>query len=404
MKPHHFVTYLSLLLLPLLLGCGMHEGIYLGVIGPETGDFSDFGLEAYSGAGQAVSAYSKARVTEDEIRYELVHYDTADDLALFESSFRRLVEVDGVAGIIVSDPRADRIDIACRLAGELQIAVFFTADPFDTAGQYSGNAYNLSVAYPRLIERAVRAATLRSIDGGLALVNAEDALYQRYKGYYTDALEAEVGITLLDMDLSLTEDDYSSAAYRMLGQGVEVVLVNGDGEDLLGLMTACNELTYSPIFVALEETLPRQLALAENGVLDRGVFVGGYTFLDDNVINAVFVDKFRGGKGQRPGAVAAAAYDAGRLIAQGINSANSGDHARVAAALSEETEYDGVAGVYRLDEAPLREYVMRTSPAVTGIELTLISEDEAVPFVPLSEESTEATEPEVIEIAEVSLE
>jgi len=404
MKLRHFVIYLSLLLLPLLLGCGMREGIYLGVIGPETGDFSDFGLEAYNGAGQAVSAYSKARVTEDDIRYELVHYDTADDLALFESSFRRLVEVDGVAGIIVSDPRADRIDIACRLASELQVAVFFTADPFDTSGQYDGNVYNLSVTYPRLIERAVRAATLRTIDGGLALVSAEDALYQRYKGYYTDALEAEVGITLLDMNLSLTEEDYSSAAYRMLGQGIEVVLVNSDGEDLLGLLTACNELTYSPIFVALEETLPRQLSLAENGVLERGFFVGGYTFLDDNVINAVFVDKFRGGKGHRPGAVAAAAYDAGRLVARGINSANSGDHVAVAAALAKETEYDGVAGIYRLGEAPLREYVMRTSPAVTGIELTLLSGDEPLPVIPFTEESTETSEPEVIELAEEPLE
>ncbi len=403
MKLRQFATYL-LLLLPLLVGCGMHEGIYLGVIGPETGDFSDFGLEAYNGAGQAIGAYSKARVTEDDIRYELIHYDTANDLALFESSFRRLVEVDGVAGIIVSDPRADRIDIACRLANELQVAVFFTADPFDTAGQYDGNVYNLSVAYPRLIERAVQTATLRTVDGELALVNAEDALYQRYKGYYTDALAVEAGITLLDMELSLTGDDYSSAAYRMLGRGVEVVLVNGDAKDLLGLMNACNELTYSPIFVALEETLPRQLSLAENGVLERGFFVGGYTTLNDNVINAVFVDKFRGGKGHRPGAVAAAAYDAGRLVARGINSADSGNHQQVATALAKETEYDGVAGTYRLGEAPLREYVMRTSPAVTGIELALVSEDEPLPVVVLADEMNEETVPEIVESVEEPLE
>jgi len=370
-----------------LLGCGRHEGAYLGVLGPETGDRSYYGLEGVHGAELLVNAFVKSRFTDSDVPLELIHYDTGGDLGRFESLFRRLVETDGVAAVIVSDPDPDAVRLAARLSDELGIAVFFvgcTSSDVQDASSDAGSTfvYNLCVGNRLLIPEAVTVAVDWARMDKVALVSGEDNPYPLYHDAFTRALDAS-GVDYLDLGLSLSGYDYASAAYRMLAEGVSGFILNGSTEDLLGLLKSCAELTYNPPFVALATAKPRRLELPEYYVLDQGYFVGGFSSESPNAKTTAFVETFRNNIGHVPGPIAAASYDAARIVLRAIIEADSAEAGPVAQAVAGFGTHSGVAGDYELGTPPEWVFVERTVPAATGVNVELAT---APPIPPVAEE------------------
>jgi ABC-type branched-subunit amino acid transport system substrate-binding protein len=355
-----------------LLGCGRHEGAYLGVLGPETGDRSYYGLEGVYGAELCVGAFAKARFTGSDVPLELIHYDTGGDLGRFEGLFRRLAETDGAAAVIVTDPDAETVRLAARLAEEIGIAVFFSADFTGASAEEGGSdfVYNLGVENRLLIPEAVKVAVEWALMDKIALVSGDDDLFRAYHDDFVRALDA-AGAEYYDLELSLSGYDYDSAAYRMLADGVSGVIVNGSPEDLLNVLKSCAELTYNPPFVALATAKPRRLELPEHYVLDQGYFVGGFSSQSPNAKTTAFVETFRNNIGHVPGPVAAASYDAARIVLRAITEADSAEAGPVARAVAGFGTYSGVAGDYELGAPPDWVFVERTVPAATGVNVEL---------------------------------
>ena len=364
---------------PLLGGCGYHEGAYLGVVGPETGEWSAYGLEGVQGAQLAVKSFSKARFTSDDLRLELLHYDTGGETARLQEHFRRLATVDGAAAIIVTSPSPEEVRLAARLADELGIAVFFTADAFAASSESgSPRVFNLTPEAGALVPEAVRIASAWSGGGPLALVSAQGALYGLYRERFRRALD-DARLPYLDLELSFDAFDYASAAYRMLADGCSGVILNGTSRDLVSLLASCAELTYNPPFVALASAKPSRLELPEHYVLDQGYFVGGFSPQAPNAKTTAFVETFRNHIGYVPGAAAAASYDAARIVLRGITEADSPRADAVARALSRIRTHDGVSGAYELERPPSSVFIERTRPAATGITVELVPAGPSVP-------------------------
>ncbi|MCX7022807.1 MAG: ABC transporter substrate-binding protein [bacterium] len=204
------------------------------------------------------------------------------------------------------------------------------------------------------------------------------------------ALDA-TGMEYLDLELSLSGYDYDSAAYRMLADGVSGIILNGSTEDLLGVLKACAELTYDPPFVALSTAKPRRLELPEYYVLDQGYFVGGFSSESPNAKTTVFVETFRNNIGHVPGPVAAASYDAARIVLRAIIEADSAEVGPVAQAIAGFGTHSGVAGDYELGTPPDWLFVERTVPAATGVNVELST---APPILPVVERTvSEAVQP-----------
>jgi ABC-type branched-subunit amino acid transport system substrate-binding protein len=368
-------------------GCGRHDGAYLGVVGPETGPYSYYGLEGVYGAKLAVDSFAKGRFTDSDLRYELIHYDTGGDLVRLEDDFRRLASTDGVAAIITTDPNPEAVRLCAALADELRIATFFCADTCHASGEVgSGYTYNLSVGSGVLVPEAVRVAADWLRMRKIALVSNSSPLHRLHREQFIECLEATPGITYLDIEISLGAYDYDSAAYRMLADDSDGVIVNGTTEDLVSVLTSCAELTYNPSFVALTTAKPRRLELPEYYVLDTGYFVGGFSPKSPNAKTTAFIETFRNNIGHVPGPVAAAAYDAARIVLRAITEANSTQAGPVAQAVAGFGTHDGVAGVYTFGEPPDWYFVEHTLPAATGVDVELAAVPPPRPIAGIEEE------------------
>jgi ABC-type branched-subunit amino acid transport system substrate-binding protein len=389
------VPLLCALIAVSLLGCGRHEGAYIGVLGPETGERSYYGLEGVHGAELLVNAFAKSRFTASDVPLELIHYDTGGDIERFERLFRRLAETDGAAAVIVTDPDPDTVRLAANLSDELGTAVFFTSDFAGASGDAASPlAYNLSVENRLLIPEAVEVAVGWAQMDKVALVSGEGNLFRVYHDEFARALDAvslTSGVQYLDLELSLSGYDYDSAAYRMLADGVSGAIVNGSTEDLLGLLKSCAELTYNPPFVALATAKPRRLELPDYYVLDQGYFVGGFSSESPNAKTTAFVETFRNNIGHVPGPVAAASYDAARIILRAITEADSAEAGPVAQAVAGFGTHSGVAGDYVLGTPPEWVFVERTVSAATGVNVEFAT---APPIpLPMEEAVSEADQP-----------
>jgi ABC-type branched-subunit amino acid transport system substrate-binding protein len=375
-----------------VLGCGRHEGAYLGVLGPESGDRSYYGLEGVHGAQLLVDAFAKASFTDSDVPLELVHYDTGGDIGRFEELFRRLAETDGAAAVIVTDPDAETVRLAARLADELGIAVFFTSDLEGASSEVgSSYAYDLTVGNRLLVPEAVAVAVEWSRMDTLALVTGDGDIYRLYRDDFLRALDAS-GVEYYDLELSLSGYDYDSAAYRILADGVSGVIVNGTTDDLLNVLKACAELTYNPPFVALSTAKPRRLELPEYYVLDQGYFVGGFSSESPNAKTTAFVESFRNNIGHVPGPVAAAGYDAARIVLRALVESNSAEAGAVARVVAGFGTHSGVAGDYTLGTPPDWVFVERTVPAATGINVELAATPPPLPL-PVNEAVPETEQP-----------
>ncbi|MCK4594136.1 amino acid ABC transporter substrate-binding protein, partial [bacterium] len=340
----------------------------------------------------AVGAFGKARFTDEDLRYEVLHYDTGGELGRLESHFRRLAETDRVAAIISTDPNPEAVRLVAELADELEITTFFVADALNaSSGVDSPYTYDLSVGGRILIPEVVRVATDYAPMRKIALVSGPGSLYRFNRDEFIRALDAAVGITYIDLEISLTAYDYDSAAYRMLADDIDGIILNGTEDDLVSLLTSCAELTYNPSFVALATAKPCRLELPEYYLLDNGYFVGGYSSESPNAKTTAFVETFRNRIGHIPGPVSAASYDAARIVLRAITAANSPHRGPVAQAIAGFGTHDGVAGGYCLDGQPEWVFIERTVPVATGVNVELAT----VPPPPVEEIAVTESEAEI---------
>ena len=260
-----------------------------------------------------------------------------------------------------------------------------------SSGVDSPYTYDLSVGGRILIPEVVRVATDYAPMRKIALVSGPGSLYRFNRDEFIRALDAAVGITYIDLEISLTAYDYDSAAYRMLADDIDGIILNGTEDDLVSLLTSCAELTYNPSFVALATAKPCRLELPEYYLLDNGYFVGGYSSESPNAKTTAFVETFRNRIGHIPGPVSAASYDAARIVLRAITAANSPHRGPVAQAIAGFGTHDGVAGGYCLDGQPEWVFIERTVPVATGVNVELAT----VPPPPVEEIAVTESEAEI---------
>jgi len=83
---------------------------------------------------------------------------------------------------------------------------------------------------------------------------------------------------------------------------------------------------------------------------EGGCFSNHYSKDDPNPVVRKFVETFQAKYNEVPDALAACAYDAVRIVAQAIKSANQADRAALRDALAQVKEFDGVTGKITIDE------------------------------------------------------
>ena len=86
------------------------------------------------------------------------------------------------------------------------------------------------------------------------------------------------------------------------------------------------------------------------GEVKGNFFSTHFSPLEDRAVVKRFVQNYRARNGKDPGAIAALSYDAAMLTFDAALRAGSADRQAITAQLAATTEYEGVTGVFSIDE------------------------------------------------------
>ncbi|HBH12320.1 MAG: Branched-chain amino binding protein LivK2 [Clostridiales bacterium 38_11] len=321
------------------------EVIKLGVIGPLTGDYSQYGVAVEEGAKLAAEEINAAGGI-DGAMVEIIAYDSKGDKTEGVNAYNRLRDQDGIVGLIggtfsgvtlaikeiavedgmpVLSPTATNLEVTLNAPNVFR-ACYTDPQQGSTAAIFAAEELG-----------ATKAAVLYNIEDpyseGLAVAFRDQfsstGTITNYEGYTKNDADFKSVLTKIqaqDPDV-LWLPDYIAKVGVILAQiqemGIEVVAMGGDGWDGI-------EIDYAD-------------------VAEGHYFVNHYAKTDPAEIVQNFISAYEAKWNKSPNALAALGYDSAKIMADAIQRAGTTESAAVVAALAA-TDMDGVAGHVTFDE------------------------------------------------------
>ncbi|MBV1756678.1 MAG: ABC transporter substrate-binding protein [Dethiosulfatibacter sp.] len=319
--------------------------IKLGVIGPLTGDYSQYGVAVEEGAKLAAEEINAAGGINGAM-VEIIAYDSKGDKTEGVNAYNRLRDQDGIVGLIggtfsgvtlaikeiaiedgmpVLSPTATNLEVTLNAPNVFR-ACYTDPQQGSTAAIFAADELG-----------ATKAAVLYNIEDpyseGLAVAFrdqfASTGTITNYEGYTKNDADFKSVLTKIqaqDPDV-LFLPDYIAKVGVILAQikemGIDVVAMGGDGWDGI-------EIDYADV--------------AEGHYL-----VNHYAKTDPAEIVQNFISAYEAKWSKSPNALAALGYDSTKIMADAILRAGTTESAAVVAALAA-TDMDGVAGHVTFDE------------------------------------------------------
>jgi len=321
------------------------EVIKLGVIGPLTGDYSQYGVAVEEGAKLAAEEINAAGGINGAM-IEIIAYDSKGDKTEGVNAYNRLRDQDGIVGLIggtfsgvtlaikeiavedgmpVLTPTATNLEVTLNAPNVFR-ACYTDPQQGSTAAIFSAEELG-----------AMKAAVLYNIEDpyseGLAVAFrdqfATTGTVTNYEGYTKNDADFKSVLTKIqaqDPDV-LFLPDYIAKVGIILAQvqemGMDVVCIGGDGWDGI-------EIDYADV--------------AEGHYL-----VNHYAKTDPAEIVQNFITAYETKWSKSPNALAALGYDSTKIMADAILRAGSTEAAAIVEALAA-ADMDGVAGHVTFDE------------------------------------------------------
>lgn len=319
--------------------------IKIGVIGPLTGDYSQYGVAVEEGAKLAAEEINAAGGVNGAM-VEIIAYDSKGDKTEGVNAYNRLRDQDGIVGLVggtfsgvtlaikeiavedgmpVLSPTATNLEVTLNAPNVFR-ACYTDPQQGSTAAIFAAQELG-----------ATKAAVLYNIEDpyseGLAVAFrdqfASTGTVTNYEGYTKNDADFKSVLTkiqALDPDV-IWLPDYIAKVGVILAQiqemGIEVIAMGGDGWDGI-------EYDYAD-------------------VAEGHYFVNHYAKTDPAEIVQSFITAYEAKWSKSPNALAALGYDSTKIMADAIKRAGTTESAAVVAALAA-TDMDGVAGHVTFDE------------------------------------------------------
>ncbi|MDP3386617.1 MAG: ABC transporter substrate-binding protein [Eubacteriales bacterium] len=319
--------------------------IKIGVIGPLTGDYSQYGVAVEEGAKLAAEEINAAGGINGAM-VEIIAYDSKGDKTEGVNAYNRLRDQDKIVGLVggtfsgvtlaikeiavedgmpVLTPTATNLEVTLNAPNVFR-ACYTDPQQGSTAAIFAAEELG-----------AKKAAVLYNIEDpyseGLAVAFrdqfATTGTITNYEGYTKNDADFKSVLTkiqALDPDV-IWLPDYIAKVGVILAQiqemGIEVIAMGGDGWDGI-------EYDYAD-------------------VAEGHYFVNHYAKTDPAEIVQDFIVAYEAKWSKSPNALAALGYDSTKIMADAIRRAGTTESAAVVTALAA-TDMDGVAGHVTFDE------------------------------------------------------
>ncbi|HTK82160.1 MAG TPA: ABC transporter substrate-binding protein [Bacteroidota bacterium] len=346
------VTLLGVLALS-SIGCnsggGSSDEILIGEYSSLTGTTATFGTSTHNGLLLAVEEVNNG----GGINGKKIKLLTEDDQSKPEeaaTAVTKLINRDRVKAVIgeVSSSRSLAAGPICQSNGVPMISPSSTNPKVTQIGDYIFRVCFLDPFQGEVIAKFAyntlkvkKVAILKDVKNEYSIGLAE---------FFSTNFKAMGGEVIGEQAYSEGDNDFKAQLTALKGMNPEAVIVPGYYTEAALVVKQARELKLDVPFIGGDGWDSAKLLEIGGAAMENTYYANHYTTSDPNPVVQNFVSKYRAAHNQTPDALAALAYDAGRIMFDAIKRAGSTDGPKVRDAISQTTDFSGVTGTISIDK------------------------------------------------------
>lgn len=326
-----FVTGSAALALGLgLVGCGGNgggessgaAGIKVGVMGPHTGDNSSYGLACLNGA----QLYFKQLNADGGVngkQIEAVVYDTKGDATEAVNAYNRLVQEDGVTGIVGSVLTGPTIAVAQASVADNMPCVTPSATAADVV-TYGSNYFRACVTDPEQGRVMAHFASEQGYKNVATLYLSGSDYSEGVNAAFCEEAEA-LGITITTQQSYAEGDvDFKAQLTNIIATSPDAILVPNYYQDDGMIVNQARGQGYDKVFLGVDGwsgIYGGSENYADAANLHDCYYCCAFSSSNESETATKFVSDYEAEYGEAPTNFCALGYDAAMVLAAGLTAA-----------------------------------------------------------------------------------
>lgn len=326
-----FVTGSAALALGLgLVGCGGNgggessgaSGIKVGVMGPHTGDNSSYGLACLNGA----QLYFKQLNADGGVngkQIEAVVYDTKGDATEAVNAYNRLVQEDGVTGIVGSVLTGPTIAVAQASVADNMPCVTPSATAADVV-TYGSNYFRACVTDPEQGRVMAHFASEQGYKNVATLYLSGSDYSEGVNAAFCEEAEA-LGITITTQQSYAEGDvDFKAQLTNIIATSPDAILVPNYYQDDGMIVNQARGQGYDKVFLGVDGwsgIYGGSENYADAANLHDCYYCCAFSSSNESETATKFVSDYEAEYGEAPTNFCALGYDAAMVLAAGLTAA-----------------------------------------------------------------------------------
>lgn len=340
----------------IMIGCGKssatssnnNDTIKIGLVTPLTGDCSQDGIEMKKAAEFALKEVNDAGGINGK-KLELVTEDDKADPKEAAIVANKLAQDENIVGVV------GHYTSSCSLAGApiynkagvVEVSPASSAPSLSQAGDYTFRIVNSDLVQGALVANwAVSEKGFKKIS--IIYENSDYGLGNA-KAFEDAAVENGATIVTKDSYLSGQTKDFTSILTNIKNSGSEVVFIGGLYNECAMILKQAKQIGVDIPLMGTDAVYSLSLPKIAGDASENFLLIGTFHEENNTEISKNFVKGYADYAGNTPGTYAANAYDATRVVIEGIKNAGT-DRKAIRDYIAKIKDFPGVGGTITFDE------------------------------------------------------
>lgn len=352
----------------------------IGVIGPETGELSEFGIKTLEGVLLAAEKINSSGGINGQ-KVEVIHYDSKSTTKDASAALAKLAKENVIA--IIGSPTGEITFGATQMAN-MRHTIFISAGSRRRLGD-SGpyifrNTLPDTVAVNRLMEYVTKEEGL--CDFAVVTSMSNDYSHQLSALFKSEIIDhgckivADIHLWSKDTaNVSETETSIKDQIKEIKANGPEAIIYTGEAEEGARLMAEARRQGLRVPMIGCEDLFSREfIESGKEAVVGSILYTGFSPDWEEGHLKR-FIEDYKSKKGKAPDELVALGYDAFNIVAKAIADAGSTVPQRVRDAMVNIKEFRGTTGILAFTEErePVKTpFIYKVTKGGKGIDFSLV--------------------------------
>lgn len=324
------------------------DTVDIGIIAPTSGSVAVYGVAASNGTKLAFDELNEGGgIGGKQIKYTI--YDDKGDSTESVNAYNKLANNDNVIAVVGAVTSGPTATVAQASQGDFMpiITPTGTAEGITAFGDNIFRACFID-SYQALTMATFAKDNLQAKTAAV-LYNIADDYSTGLAENFRSTFEAGGG-TVVAFEAYISEDtDYKTQLTKIKAESPDVLFLPDYYETIALIAKQANDAGITSTLLGADGWDGLFTVLEDKSLVQGAYYCAHYATDDTDPVIQNFITKFNDVYGQTPNSFAALGYDAGKIIAQAIDTAGSTDSKAIVEALKT-IDYNGVTGNIKFDE------------------------------------------------------